>query len=435
MEELHLFPKEYSAPVWIGKGAFGEVVRLRNLALGRDVAWKIFHKSADSSSLTEARLLAQKRSAVSPQVYRVGKWRGKTYVEMEWIAGLSLRDLLPFLPQKMEYRAEIALRIIKSLRQFHVEGGPHGDIQPSNILFPANHAPMLIDPAGRGWMSTGTPQYSAPELMDSAEAPTIQSDIYSVAVLCLDLGLQAVAGIPWDFLKGPAVVREEGLSRLVFILEEFLSLSKMVELDTILDSAYREYMAEHSAHSAELLLEKSPAHALELCQEALQWNPNQGLALKILPDIKIPMSRRKLWLKRSPWIFIALLLVLLIYSMYPTAEQQKKMPILPLPKQQPSLLLPKHDHGSPDTTYTRPRVFRASESLPDKALGWLVIPEGRRDCQYRIQDHPALLRGGRNELPQGAYRIHMQCPGQKGQVLPVNISPFAETVLPIGTLP
>jgi len=124
-------PPGYTDPVRLGSGAWGQVWRVRQKALDRDVALKM-QKGTDS--LAEARRLASLRSAVLPEIFDAFSWRGRTCLAMEWLQGVSLERLLQVgaLPEPGAWF--LVREIACGLDDLHRQGLVHGDLKPANVM-------------------------------------------------------------------------------------------------------------------------------------------------------------------------------------------------------------------------------------------------------------------------------------------------------------
>lgn len=125
---------------------------------------------------------------------------GRTYLVMQYIAGVPLRALIP--PQGMPLaRATRLLRqIAQALAAAHAKGVFHRDLKPENIMVQTigdeEHARLIdfgiatvLDAAEKAGIKTtmvvGTPAYMAPEQLRGK--PTAASDIYALGVIAYEM--------------------------------------------------------------------------------------------------------------------------------------------------------------------------------------------------------------------------------------------------------
>ncbi len=185
----------------VGRGGMGLVLKVQD-GEAQDapiVALKILVGSGGANVKDierfkkEAAIMAQIRHDNIVQIYDVGREKGLDYIVMEYIAGVSLHELLeeglPTLVQSLE----IARGIAAALEFIHKRAVFHRDLKPANIMLEDTGRPVLMDfglavfekfeVSGRRKGSVGTPQYQPPEQADvSGKYGTIgpASDVYGL---------------------------------------------------------------------------------------------------------------------------------------------------------------------------------------------------------------------------------------------------------------
>lgn len=134
------------------------------------------------------------------KLYKHGKWEEGLYIAMEFVQGLSLRELILQQGLSLRKSLEIVQEICKAVSHLHVHEIIHRDLKPENILMTANGTIKVIDfgiaalyagdeKAGGKKRIMGTPSYMAPELkMDPAHV-SFASDIYSIGIITYELVL------------------------------------------------------------------------------------------------------------------------------------------------------------------------------------------------------------------------------------------------------
>src|SRR5580658_10470692 len=205
-EVARLFP-QLEILAFIGKGGMGAVYKARQPALDRLVALKILPPQAAGGPgfaerfNREARALARLSHPNIVAVHEFGQAGGSPYFIMEFVDGLTLRQL----EQAGRLAPGEALRIVpqicEALQFAHDEGIVHRDIKPENILIDKKGRVKIADfgiakiigggPDGAGMTETrhalGTPHYMAPEQMEKPQTVDHRADIFSLGVVFYEM--------------------------------------------------------------------------------------------------------------------------------------------------------------------------------------------------------------------------------------------------------
>lgn len=184
----------------LGAGAMGRVYLARHLDLHRSCALKILPpRLAASDPAYVARFTNEGRAAASlvhPNVitvHAIGEIAGFHYLEMEFVAGQTVRHRLTEDGSHPAERATaLVARMAEGLSIAHAQGILHRDLKLDNVLLTHHGVPkiadfglakrVLVDPRlpGSGEI-VGTPPYMAPELFQGEHATTA-SDVYALGV-------------------------------------------------------------------------------------------------------------------------------------------------------------------------------------------------------------------------------------------------------------
>jgi eukaryotic-like serine/threonine-protein kinase len=114
----------------------GEVYRARDSRLGRDVAVKILpeHLTADGDRLARFEKEARAASALNHPnvvtVYDIGFDDGVPWLAMEFIDGVTLREVIERGPVSLRKVLEIGAQIGDGLAKAHAAGIVHRDLKP-----------------------------------------------------------------------------------------------------------------------------------------------------------------------------------------------------------------------------------------------------------------------------------------------------------------
>ncbi|MHC5069121.1 MAG: protein kinase domain-containing protein [Planctomycetota bacterium] len=287
----------------LGRGGMGTVYLARQEDLGRDVALKVLPPAAGLSGratfrfMEEARALARLRDPHIVQIYQILEHEGTLAYTMEWVSGMSLRQLLEQMRPKarrasladmarelgdpdasfgatslVQYFVRVGIRIARALAKVHRAGLVHRDVKPSNILIRSDGTPLLSDfglvrgsssPMTHTGAFVGTPVYAPPEqLRGSRQALDARADVYALGITLYE----AIAfAPPFEGASTVQVLRgiEEGQVR------RLRSVAPDVprDLETILHKAIepnphdRYQTADELADDLERLLKLVPIHA------------------------------------------------------------------------------------------------------------------------------------------------------------------------------
>lgn len=140
--------EEYRLKKLLGAGAMGQVYLAQDELLDRTVAIK-FISRAELSQVDRDHFLVEARAAARIQhpnvagVYRVGELSGRPYLVTEFVAGKSIEELSPPLPEAEA--VALVLGVTRGLSAAHRRGVLHRDIKPGNILVATDGTPKLVD--------------------------------------------------------------------------------------------------------------------------------------------------------------------------------------------------------------------------------------------------------------------------------------------------
>lgn len=180
----------------LGRGSTGTVYRAVQLAVDREVALKVLHRSLSKSRVVrrlqrEARTTARLSHPNIVNAIDMGSKNGVWWYAMELVEGPSLAAVLrerERLPEREALRLFIPL--CDALKYLASEGVVHRDIKPGNILVEPSGRARLVDlglafaeddPTLTAQGGTlGTPHYVSPEQARDAQSADVRSDIWSL---------------------------------------------------------------------------------------------------------------------------------------------------------------------------------------------------------------------------------------------------------------
>lgn len=192
----------YQCVSLLGSGGMGRVYLATHNDLHRRCALKLLSpKRARCDQDFVDRFMEEGRAAASlvhpniVTIHAVGESDGKHFLEMEFISGRSLQDLIRDQGAMPVNRAlSLAAQTAEGLAAAHREGIIHRDVKPDNIMLNRHGVPKVSDFGlakrvldGRGKPVSdglcGTPNFMAPELF-ACQPATPSSDVYALGV-CL----------------------------------------------------------------------------------------------------------------------------------------------------------------------------------------------------------------------------------------------------------
>jgi formylglycine-generating enzyme required for sulfatase activity/predicted Ser/Thr protein kinase len=194
----------------IGRGGFAVVYKARDTSLDRVVALKVLdlYWAKDPSFVTrfgqEARGAARLRHPNIITVYEAGEAEGQLFIAMEYVPGLTLRELLEregALP--LERASSILEQVADALDYAHQQGVIHRDVKPANIMVEdTEHGQRatLMDfglvkaMAGSTALTSlgtllGSPEFMAPEQADPERAAEVgpAADRYALGIVAYQM--------------------------------------------------------------------------------------------------------------------------------------------------------------------------------------------------------------------------------------------------------
>ena len=220
----------YALVRMIGQGGMGAVWEAIDQRLGRRVALKVMLREDDARGdaverfQREALHAAKLRHPNIIPVHDVGHDRGRHYLVMDLVEGMTLDEALRLRSATHREKAEVLLTVARAVHYAHEQGVIHRDLKPANIMLergrPATQSrhrptsttastpaaadddlgqPLVMDfglakdlsdtsALSRSGQAMGTPAYMPPEQADGRhDAIGPRSDVYSLGAILYEL--------------------------------------------------------------------------------------------------------------------------------------------------------------------------------------------------------------------------------------------------------
>ena len=294
VEELQALLPQYEIESLIGHGGMGAVYRGRQAALQRPVAIKLLPETlAEDDSggnfverfKLEARSMANLDHPAIISVHDFGQTsEGHLYFVMEFIDGMDMHKYIHLSGGSVEPDTAVAIvsHVLDALNYAHSKGIVHRDIKPANVLINREGKVKIADfglakqLAGDGEpevsgltmsnVALGTPDFVAPEALDSEQVADHRADLYAVGVMLYQM---LTGKVPRGIFKLPSEVNDEIDPRL----DEILTLAMEADPAGRFQSAteFRMKLDELASAPVEKITPDQDSAAVEAPAEALDF--------------------------------------------------------------------------------------------------------------------------------------------------------------------
>ncbi len=213
----------------LGSGSMGTVYKAQDTFLGRFAALKLIAERCldDHEALLRFEREGRAASALSHPnictVFDTGNWRGRPYMAMEYLQGVTLAEKMRAGVLSPEEAVAIAIPVASALEAAHAAGIIHRDIKPANLFLTTRgqvkvldfglakvkrpvqaatvaageEAPTLATFVTMPGTRLGTLAYMAPEQVLRSDVDG-RADLYSLGVVLYEMctGRLPVRGVP-----------------------------------------------------------------------------------------------------------------------------------------------------------------------------------------------------------------------------------------------
>jgi CheY-like chemotaxis protein len=195
------FAVRYEVLETVGAGAMGMVYRARDLELDEEIAIKtvkpelVVDATAVERFKDEIRLARRISHRNVVRTHDLGEWQGVYYLTMEYVEGVTVRDLLDTRGRlDVSPTLAIASQLAAALDVAHQQGVIHRDIKPQNLLLDGDGVLKVMDfgvarlaertnTITETGLVVGTPAYMSPEQLLTESDIDPRSDLYAVGVV------------------------------------------------------------------------------------------------------------------------------------------------------------------------------------------------------------------------------------------------------------
>jgi serine/threonine-protein kinase len=195
----------------LGSGGMAIVYRAKDIKLDRNVSFKVMREEFVNDEEFKNRFNVEAQAAAGlannniVTVYDVGLWEQIHYIVMEYIDGLTLKELIVRrAPFEGEAILGVTIQIAYAIAHAHAKNIVHRDIKPQNILVTANGNVKVTDfgiaravtastfPTKSNMM--GSVHYFSPEQARGGYVD-FRSDIYAIGIVMFEM---ATGMVPFD---------------------------------------------------------------------------------------------------------------------------------------------------------------------------------------------------------------------------------------------
>jgi serine/threonine protein kinase len=306
-------PYEIIAP--IGAGGMGEVYRVRDTRLHRDVAIKILPEffAADADRLRRFQLEAQSAGALNHPnilaIYDIGTWEGAPYLVSELLEGESLSERLKDSKLSVNRTVDYGRQIAAGLAAAHAKGITHRDIKPANIYTTKDGRAKILD--------FGIAKLTTPR---SAE---------QTATMTLETGAGIVMGtaayMSPEQARGQYVDHRSDIFSFGCVLYEMLTASRPFQGDTTVDVIGAILREDPDLGAiASPVLQRVVAHCLEKNPEQ-RFQSAQDVSFALENVTAGPIESQAIltgFPKQNRWRILSFVLALLVVLLLAFAVRQ-----------------------------------------------------------------------------------------------------------------
>ena len=205
----------------IGEGSFGKVYQAVSILTGKEVAIKKFDKAEIKTEMAKQKIFQEAKIVNMldhPNIARlleVFENKGNIFCVMEYAKEGDILNLIKTRGPLDENTARfIVVQVAQGLKYCHSKNILHRDIKLDNVLLSENYTAKICDfgisrVVKKGELifeDSGTPAYTAPELVSGKGYSGFQADVWSLGIM---LFVMVTGKVPFkDKSKSPDVLHQ-----------------------------------------------------------------------------------------------------------------------------------------------------------------------------------------------------------------------------------
>jgi len=186
----------------LGEGGMGEVYLAEDKKLRRKAVLKFIQPKLTSDKNVRERFEREAQAAAALNhpnivtIYEIEQHEGQTFIAMEHVEGLALREEIANGPMEIDRIVAIAQQVCAGLGEAHEAGIVHRDIKPENIIVSSSGRVKILDfglarmkgitKLTKDASTLGTLKYMSPEQYQNKKVDH-RTDIWSLGVVLFEM--------------------------------------------------------------------------------------------------------------------------------------------------------------------------------------------------------------------------------------------------------